>query len=343
MRLPIQLFILMLSAGVAWATSSVVLQVCSAPDRDPDTIIKACTSAIESGELGEGFGLVFYSRGNAYERKGDYERAIQDYDEAIRRERKYAPAYYNRGNAYQGKGDYERAIQDYDVAIRLKPQDALAFNNRGSAYMRKGDYARAIQDYDQAVRLDPNYPPAFNNRGSAYMRKGDYDRAIQDYDQAVRLNSNYSLAFRNRGVTQFYRGEFAAAEADFSKVLLLGSQEAYYLVWLYLAQSRGGNNQARDHLAGGARAFDLDDWPGPIISMYLGRIRPQEAMEAAVGKNPMKETEMQCQVYFHIGQLLLMEGRKNEAVQTFKAAIATGASASYEYNGAKAELKRMGY
>ena len=46
-----------------------------------------------------------------------------------------AVAFCNRGNAYQDyKGDYDRAIQDYDQAIRLKPDYAIAFNNRGDAY-----------------------------------------------------------------------------------------------------------------------------------------------------------------------------------------------------------------
>src|SRR5205085_2424596 len=106
-----------------------------------------------------------------------------------------AVAFCNRGNAYQDyKGDYDRAIQDYDQVIRLKPDHFRAFNNRGNAYEHKADYDRAIQDYDQAIRLKPDYPTAFYNRGHAYQHKGDYDRAIQDYDQAVRLKPDDAAA-----------------------------------------------------------------------------------------------------------------------------------------------------
>ena len=45
-----------------------------------------------------------------------------------------AIAYNNRGNAYTGKGEYDRAIQDYDQSIKLSPNHARAFNNRGVAY-----------------------------------------------------------------------------------------------------------------------------------------------------------------------------------------------------------------
>jgi tetratricopeptide (TPR) repeat protein len=44
-----------------------------------------------------------------------------------------AIAYNNRGNAYAGNGQYELAIQDYDESIKLNPNYAKTFNNRGVA------------------------------------------------------------------------------------------------------------------------------------------------------------------------------------------------------------------
>ncbi len=48
-----------------------------------------------------------------------------------------ADAYYNRGIAYHKKGQYNRAIQDYDKAIEINPQYADAYNNRGVVYLMK--------------------------------------------------------------------------------------------------------------------------------------------------------------------------------------------------------------
>src|SRR5256885_17043933 len=65
-----------------------------------------------------------------------------------------AVAFCNRGNAYQDyKGDYDRAIQDYDQAIRLKPDDSIAFNNRCYANHPKDDAEHAIQAYYNEPRL----------------------------------------------------------------------------------------------------------------------------------------------------------------------------------------------
>src|SRR5262249_28158541 len=150
--------------------------------------------------------LAFNNRGIAYEQKGDLDRAIQDFDQAIKLKRNYVGALNNRANIYDRKGDVDRAIQDYSEAIRLNPKVSGFFINRGRAYLRKNENDRAVADFNDAVRLlripqnfaaangDPaevNYDRAIANvlasRGTAYQAKGDDERAIQDFDEAVRL------------------------------------------------------------------------------------------------------------------------------------------------------------
>ncbi len=61
--------------------------------------------------------------------KGDNDRAIPDYNEAIRLNPRVAVAYVARGIALQASGDNDRAIADFYEAIRLKPQDADAYKS----------------------------------------------------------------------------------------------------------------------------------------------------------------------------------------------------------------------
>ena len=86
---------------------------------------------------------------------------------------KNALAYRNRGVVYVYKGDTDRAIADYNEAIRLDPKSAPAFRDRGIAYAYKRDNDRAIVDYNEAIRLDPNNALAFCNRGKAKRNIND--------------------------------------------------------------------------------------------------------------------------------------------------------------------------
>jgi len=127
-------------------------------------------------------------RGNASEARRDFDRAIADYNEAIRLDRRNIAAFMNRGIAWQAKGDLDKAITDYTEAIRLGLKTAQAYNNRGYASEMKGDHDKAIADYTAAIGLQPGSVMSWLNRGNAWKGKRDFGQAIADYDSAIRLN-----------------------------------------------------------------------------------------------------------------------------------------------------------
>jgi Flp pilus assembly protein TadD len=62
----------------------------------------------------------------------------------------------NRGFIYPTKGNYDRAIEDFNKALALIPNSAQALLNRGIAKLRKGDQVGGRADIAQAKLLDPN-------------------------------------------------------------------------------------------------------------------------------------------------------------------------------------------
>ena len=120
-----------------------------------------------------------------------------------------------RGLAWSNKRDYDRAIADFSQAVKLDRKLAAAYNNRGLAYRAKGDNDRAIADFSMAAKIDPNYALAFSNRGNAYFDKREYDRAIGDLNQAIKLNPNYVRAYYDRGIAYGAKGDSRARHAGF--------------------------------------------------------------------------------------------------------------------------------
>jgi len=134
-----------------------------------------------------------------------------------------AAAYNNRGVSLRSSGDIDRAMEDYDRALRLLPDYYVALNNRGVALMSKGELDRAVVDFDRAIQLKADYVGAYYNRAKALGRKGLYDRAIADYDFVIKADPKNPTLFLERGTMKANSGNQSGADADFEHAEALRS------------------------------------------------------------------------------------------------------------------------
>ena len=125
---------------------------------DPNAAIQACTRIINTGgQTSENLAFAYASRGAAYTTRATMIAPSPTSTGPSSSSRTMPEAYVRPRLGLQRKGDYDRAIADYDRAIQLKPDYAEAYVNRGWAYNAKGDYDRAIADFDRAIQLKPDY------------------------------------------------------------------------------------------------------------------------------------------------------------------------------------------
>ena len=123
--------------------------------------------------------------------------------------------YYSRGWDFYNRQDYDRAISEYNEAIKLEPDNATYYFARGVAYLDTNDYDKAISDYNEAIRLEPDNAGAYNNRGTAYYETEKYDKAISDYNKAIKLEPHFSAAYYNRGITLSKAGQGRSGSGRF--------------------------------------------------------------------------------------------------------------------------------
>jgi lipoprotein NlpI len=280
-----------------------------------------------------------------YLKKGDFDRAIADYREAIKLKPELAEkvranlvyALRSRGREYDGRGEYDRAIADYSEAIRLNPTPAL-LNRRGYDYHAKGEYDRAIADYDEAIRINPNYVVAHHNRGFAHSAKGQYDRAIADYTEAIRLDQKYTISYRNRGIAYLYSGSAAKAQADLETATQLTPKDAYLALWREIAERRAN---APSTLAHAVSQIDMATWPAPIARFLQGDGTQAALLASAKDSEPKKSRERLCEANFFIGQLALQRGSKDEAKRAFQISARDCPRQFLEMAAAVAELRAL--
>jgi tetratricopeptide (TPR) repeat protein len=196
------------ATGSDWADCQLTVDV--------DRAIRGCTNIITAGPESHGdLATVYLIRALAYQQKGDVDRAVADYENAIELDPNQFAVYYAAGLLHGRKGEYDREIADETKAIELNPQFALAYANRGIAYGKTGNPDREIADETKAIELNPQLVEAYLNRGAAYGHKGSYDQALADESKAIDLKPDDGYGYYGRGVINAVKGDPAKALADF--------------------------------------------------------------------------------------------------------------------------------
>ncbi len=154
-------------------------------------------------------------------RKRAYDRAIEDFDKVLAIQPENVDALIARGNAYSQLGDNGRALADLDRAIALAPDNAQAYVVRGLANNRRGQKQLAMQDYDAALQRAPLYPQALANRAALLSEDGKYDQAIRDLDESIKSDSDNPVAYYNRGYAYFAKHDYEKALADYDAAIKL--------------------------------------------------------------------------------------------------------------------------
>jgi len=154
------------------------------------------------------------SRGTAYYRLKQYEKAIPDYDYTIKGRPDYDAAYFCRGMSYLFLEKYDKAIEDFNRVIKLTPDYYDVYDCRGMAYYWLKQYDKAIADFTMAIKANPYDDDIYFSRGLAYYWLKQYETAIADFTHAVTINPDNDAAFYFRCIAYGRLGQYAKALND---------------------------------------------------------------------------------------------------------------------------------
>lgn len=211
---------------------------------------------------------IYSDRGVAKWRMKQTREAIDDFNESIQLSPESATVYNNRGNALMDLGHPEEAIKDFDRAITLQPAYGAAYNNRGNAYAALHDYDAAFQSFRQATALLPKSAAPFNGRGRTHTELERYHAAVRDLTRAINFDQKYAAAYRNRAEANLALGNFDAAAEDATQALDLEPDRPQPKLVLLRAKAYAAENKFREAIAGFDQALELD---ANLIEAYVER------------------------------------------------------------------------
>lgn len=124
-----------------------------------------------------------------YYQTNDEEGMIKACSQIIKYDPSNGMAYYNRGSIYSNRGEYQKALTDFNDALIILPQYASIYNNRGLVYDRLHKYEDALTDFNHAIELEPS-AIAYYNRANLYFDKENLSDALSDYRMFLQLDTD---------------------------------------------------------------------------------------------------------------------------------------------------------
>lgn len=203
---------------------------------------------------------VYQYRAMAYEKNGEWDKAIDDFTTAFEYDTT-VDGYINRSQLYAKMGRKREAISDLKNAIELNLEsyrawynlaildestqfpEALMANDEftpmlnmvGANAYESGNYSLSAQYHTRAIKADPNDDLAYISRGKALLRTGAYGQARQDFIKAMQLEPSRTEAFYLIGNSFFHEQKFQEAVGFYERYLSI--DRGYKNVWFNAAMA----------------------------------------------------------------------------------------------------------
>ncbi len=210
---------------------------------------------------------LYKQRGDVYFEMQDFLNALDDYDRALRLNRKNEEAarmrtladlkeatlqsrtndgsehihdkiafpktkeqWFQEGiNHYHAKY-YTKSLLACEQAIQLDANHARAYYGKGLSLRRVGNDQEALVAFDQAIQLDAAYMKAYFGIGNILNEHHRYEEALAVYNYAIHLNHTFAAAYSGKGATLFALQRYEEAFAAYDQAIELdpGCVDYYY-------------------------------------------------------------------------------------------------------------------
>jgi choline-sulfatase len=235
--------------------------------------------------------------GNLHLKKGERAKALDAFQEAVKREPTYRPALFNVAALYHELGRPREAASTLERLLALDPRDSDVLLRLGNAALERVDHKGAQTFFERALALSPTSAEAEAGLGDVGLLRDDLAMAESHFARAAQLAPAAEDVHYKLGMVFHRRGDVARAEAEYRRETAAhpGNVKAYHYLGLLYAQQ--------------------DNFDGQL-----------EAFQTVVRLNPES-----AQGHFLLGDALFQKGRIQEAATHVRRAVALDAKDEQPY------------
>ena len=94
--------------------------------------------------------------------------------------------------------NYEKAIVQWEKAVKINPKFVDGLNNLGNALSRIGKFDEAINYLNKALNLRPDFFETYYTLSEIFYQKGIYDKSLKNINEALNLKPEDLLTIKSK-------------------------------------------------------------------------------------------------------------------------------------------------
>ncbi|MBN1655941.1 MAG: tetratricopeptide repeat protein [Deltaproteobacteria bacterium] len=155
----------------------------------------------------------------AYNQQKMWRNSVTLSEGTIEKDPKNYAAYTLLGKEMEVRSDYEKALYNYDMALRYNPRAYASYNNKAVILQRLGRSYEAIEVFRKAVKLNKYSGRAYYSIGLLYLEDNKIEESIEYLLKAIEKKPDYIDAYNLLGVALIKKGKIYEAIRRFEKAL----------------------------------------------------------------------------------------------------------------------------
>ena len=171
--------------------------------------------------------------GDQFFNKGQYQQAIEAYDDYLEAKPNDLKIIYKRARAYEELGNDNKAVSGYQFIISKDEENADAHLGLGGYFYRTGDFENALFHYERAIEKDKSNAIAYLQKGKSNQKLSNLKEALSYYNLAISINKDIPDLYIARGSLRLVMNQSSLACNDFKIAKSLGSEEASDIIKEY--------------------------------------------------------------------------------------------------------------
>ena len=200
-------------------------------------LLLALTAALPvAAQTEEAFGddatdpVRLFERGQSAHARGELEKALGFYEQALKVRPEFPEAQFQRGNALASLNRFDEAEGAFRTAISLKKNWSLPHSALGALLLRRQRDAEAEQSFREALTIDAHDGLALRMLSDIRLRAGDAKEALEFAKRATAIPEAPASAWIGLALAQKANGDKTGAEATLDRILADAPQNVAALI-----------------------------------------------------------------------------------------------------------------